>query len=160
MNKFTDRTCDIMAFIAAGILCLLAGLTFCDVIGRRFFDSPITGTIEMVEMGMATAAFFAMPRAFLTNSHVAAEFLEHLAKGKIGILIMLFRGILMVGMVALMAWATTHTALELMEGDRATIELELPLYPFNIIIAAAMWISAAAALVWMIRAVLAGGRQS
>ena len=160
MNRFIDRTCDLMAYVAAGILFLLAGLTFFDVVGRRFFDSPVTGTIELVELGMATAAFFAMPRAFLTNSHVAAEFLEHLARGRTGVAIALFRGVLMVGVIGLMAYATTHTAIELMGGDRATIELELPLYPFNTIVAAAMWFSAVAALAWLVRAVLSGQRQS
>ncbi len=152
MKTLVDRSCDYMAFIAAGLLFLLAGLTTCDVVGRRFFDSPITGTIEMVELGMAVAAFFAMPRAFLTNSHVSADFLGRLAEGRIGSLIVLFRGTLIVGTVGLMAYATTIKAIELMDGKRVTIELELPFFPFKAIIAIAMWWGALAALIWMMRA--------
>ena len=143
-----------MAYVAAGILFLLAGLTFCDVVGRRFLDAPITGTIEIVELGMAIAAFFAMPHAFLTNSHVSAQFIERLAVGKIGNFIVILRGILMVGIIGLMAYATTLKAIELAHGFRVTIELEMPLYPFKLIIAVAMWISVVAALFWMIRAIL------
>jgi TRAP-type C4-dicarboxylate transport system permease small subunit len=151
MAKQLYLLCNVMAFIAAGILFLLAALTFFDVIGRRFFDSPVTGTIEIVELGTAIAAFFAMPRAFITDSHVAAQFIDRLSHGKVGVVIALFRGVLMVITVGLMAYAISLNAFELMHSDRVTIELELPLYPFNTIIAVAAWVSTVAALAWLIR---------
>lgn len=152
MNDWINRTGDILAYIAAGILFCLAALTFCDVVGRRFFDSPISGTIEIVELGMAAAAFFAMPRAFLTNSHVSAQFLERVPPGRFMTGITIFRGVLMVGIVGLMAYATSVKAISLMGVTRHTIELELPFYPFWSLIAVAMWLSAGAALVWLVRA--------
>ena len=152
MDYKFNRLGDLMAYVAAGILFTLAGLTFCDVVGRRFFDSPITGTIEFVELGMATAAFFAMPRAFLTNSHVSAEFISRVLEGKVGLVITLFRGTIMVGMVGLMAYATTLKTYELVYDNRVTIEVEMPFYPFYGIISFAMWCSAIAALVWMLGA--------
>ncbi len=121
-----------------------------------FFDAPITGTIEMVELGMAIAAFFAMPRAFLTNSHVSADFLGRFAVGAFGAFIVLLRGSITIGTVGLMAYATTIKALELIDGKRVTIELELPFFPFKAIIAIAMWWSAIAALVWMMRTISSG----
>ena len=43
MNKIFDYSA-----IASGIiLLLLSVLTFCDVFGRRFLNSPVTGTIEL-----------------------------------------------------------------------------------------------------------------
>ncbi len=151
MNASINRTGDVMAYVAAGILFALAGLTFCDVVGRRFFDAPITGTIEMVELGMAIAAFFAMPRAFLTNSHVSAQFIEHLSVGKFGLFITVLRGSIMVGITGLMAYATTLKAIEHLHDNRITIELEMPFYPFHSIIAIAMWCSVLAAFVWTAR---------
>jgi len=59
----------------------------------------------------------------------------------------------MVGIIALMAYATTLKAIDLAQGSRVTIELEMPLYPFKSIIAVAMWMSVVAALFWMIRAI-------
>jgi TRAP-type C4-dicarboxylate transport system permease small subunit len=152
MGKLLFRTCNVMAFVAAGILFLLAALTFLDVFGRRFFDAPITGTIELVELGTAIAAFFAMPRAFITDSHVSAQFIERLTRGKVGLVISFIRGLLMVVAIGLMSYAISLNAFDLMHSDRVTIELELPLYPFNTIIAAATWISTCAALAWLIRA--------
>ena len=49
INKIFDY-----AAIASGlILFFLAILTFCDVFGRRFLNSPVAGTIEIVEFGIA-----------------------------------------------------------------------------------------------------------
>jgi TRAP-type C4-dicarboxylate transport system permease small subunit len=151
MSNFIGRLCDFLAYAAAGILFALAGLTFCDVVGRRFFDSPVMGTIEIVELGMASAAFFAMPRAFLTNSHVSAQLIEKWSVGVFGVFVTILRGSLMVGMVGLMAYATTVRAIDLMTGTRVTIELEMPFYPFQWIIATGMWCSALAALLWLLR---------
>ncbi len=145
------QVCELMAYIAACILFFLASLTFCDVIGRRFFDAPITGTIELVELGMAIAAFFSMPYAFLTNSHVAAEFLGRFAEGRFAIFLATLRGTILVGMMGLMAYATTVKGIDLMENHRVTIELEMPLYPFKFIIGAAMWMSALMAFIWLLR---------
>ena len=65
MNKIFDYSA-----IASGIILLLLSiLTFCDVFGRRFLNSPVTGTIELVEIGMALVAFLAMPRAFYLNAN-------------------------------------------------------------------------------------------
>ena len=53
INKIFDY-----AAIASGlILFFLAILTFCDVFGRRFLNSPVAGTIEIVEFGIALVAF-------------------------------------------------------------------------------------------------------
>jgi TRAP-type C4-dicarboxylate transport system permease small subunit len=151
VNKLIDQLCDFLAYLAAGILFGLSGLTLIDVIGRRFFDSPITGTIEIVELGMAAAAFFAMPRAFLTNSHVSAQFIEHLSVGPFGVFVTILRGSIMVGIVGLMAYATTVRAYNLISEPRVTIELEMPFYPFWWIIAIGMWCSTIAAFVWTTR---------
>ena len=65
INKIFDY-----AAIASGlILFSLAILTFCDVFGRRFLNSPVEGTIEIVEFGIALVAFLAMPRAFFLNAY-------------------------------------------------------------------------------------------
>ena len=76
MNKIFDYSA-----IASGLILLfLSILTFCDVFGRRFLNSPVTGTIELVEIGMALVAFLAMPRAFFLNANVSADFINNLNK--------------------------------------------------------------------------------
>ena len=75
MQVKIDKIFNYSAIGACIVLFFLAVLTFCDVFGRRFLNSPVMGTIEIVEVGMALVAFLAMPRAFFLNSHVSADFI-------------------------------------------------------------------------------------
>ena len=77
MISKVSRVFDYSAIASGLILFLLAVLTFCDVFGRRFLNSPVTGTIELVEIGMALVAFLAMPRAFYLNANVSADFINN-----------------------------------------------------------------------------------
>ena len=80
INKIFDY-----AAIASGlVLFSLAVLTFCDVFGRRFLNSPVAGTIELVEFGMALVAFLAMPRAFFFECSCISRFHKKYSKWKNG----------------------------------------------------------------------------
>ena len=93
--KHIYKIYDYLAYLAGANLLFLASLTFCDVFGRRFLNSPVSGTIEIVELGMAVTAFLAMPRAFLYNTHVSAEFIENIISGKIELFLTFFKGVIM-----------------------------------------------------------------
>ena len=132
MNKLFDYSA-----IASGLILLfLSVLTFCDVFGRRFLNSPVTGTIELVEIGMALVAFLAMPRAFFLNANL-----------------IILKFILMIIIMSLMAYATTKTSIKFMGNERVTLDLELYFYPFYFISALGMWLSVVAIVVWFIKAV-------
>ena len=147
MNKIFDYSA-----IASGIiLLLLSVLTFCDVFGRRFFNSPVMGTIEIVEVGMALVAFLAMPRAFFLNSHVSADFINQIDNNLLKKIIIVLKFIFMISVMSMMAYATTLSALEFTKNERVTLELELYFYPFFYVIALAMWISVLAIILWFIR---------
>ena len=81
MISKVSKVFDYSAIASGIVLFLLAVLTFCDVFGRRFLNSPVTGTIELVEIGMALVAFLAMPRAFYLNANVSADFINNLNLG-------------------------------------------------------------------------------
>ena len=115
MNKIFDYSA-----IASGlILLLLSILTFCDVFGRRFLNSPVTGTIELVEIGMALVAFLAMPRAFFLNANVSADFINNLNLGVFKTWLIILKFFLMIIIMSLMAYATTKTSLKFMSTTTA-----------------------------------------
>ena len=125
INKIFDY-----AAIASGlILFSLAILTFCDVFGRRFFNSPVAGTIEIVEFGIALVAFLAMPRAFL-NAHVSADFIKNIDNKTLQNFITFFRFLLMLIVMSFVAYGTTKEAFAFFKNGRVTIDLELSFYPF------------------------------
>ena len=147
INKIFDH-----AAIASGlILFSLAILTFCDVFGRRFLNSPVAGTIEIVEFGIALVAFLAMPRAFFLNANVSADFINNLNLGRFRTYLIILKFILMIIIMSLMAYATTKTSIKFMGNERVTLDLELYFYPFYFICSIGMWLSVLAIIGWFIK---------
>ena len=148
-----DKIFDYSASASGLVLLSLAVLTFCDVFGRRFLNSPVTGTIELVEIGMALVAFLAMPRAFFLNANVSADFINNLNLGKFKTFLVIIKFILMMSIMSLMAYATTVTSYKFMNNQRVTLDLELYFYPFYFICSIGMWISVIAIVVWFIKTI-------
>ena len=143
---------DLSAIISGLILLSLAVLTFCDVFGRRFLNSPVTGTIELVEFGMALVAFLAMPRAFFLNANVSADFIKNIPSNTFQIFINIFRFVLMIIVMSMMAYATTREAFAFFKKERVTIDLEIYFYPFYYAASIGMWLSVVAIIFWLIGA--------
>lgn len=146
-----NKIFDYAAIISGLILFSLAILTFCDVFGRRFLNSPVTGTIELVEIGMALVAFLAMPRAFFLNANVSADFINNLNLGIFKTYLIILKFILMTSIMSLMAYSTTLTSYKFMKNQRVTIDLELYFYPFYFVCSIGMWLSVIAIVVWFIK---------
>ena len=153
MISKVSKVFDYSAIASGIILFLLAVLTFCDVFGRRFLNSPVTGTIELVEIGMALVAFLAMPRAFFLNANVSADFINNLNLGKFKTFLVIIKFVLMMSIMSLMAYATTVTSYKFMNNQRVTLDLELYFYPFYFICSIGMWISVIAIVVWFIKTI-------
>ena len=151
MISKVSRVFDYSAMASGIILFLLAVLTFCDVFGRRFLNSPVTGTIELVEIGMALVAFLAMPRAFFLNANVSADFINNLNLGIFKTYLIILKFILMTSIMSLMAYSTTLTSYKFMKNQRVTIDLDLYFYPFFFVCSIGMWLSVIAIVVWFIK---------
>ena len=148
-----DKIFDYSATASGLILFFLAVLTFCDVFGRRFLNSPVTGTIELVEIGMALVAFLAMPRAFFLNANVSADFINNLNLGKFKTYLVILKFVLMLTIMSFMAYATTLTSYKFMNNQRVTLDLGLYFCPFYFICAIGMWLSVIAIIVWFIKTI-------
>ncbi len=148
-----NKIFDYSASASGLVLLFLAVLTFCDVFGRRFLNSPVTGTIELVEIGMALVAFLAMPRAFFLNANVSADFINNLNLGKFKTYLIVLKFLLMLIIMSFMAYSTTLTSYKFMKNQRVTLDLELYFYPFYFICAIGMWLSVIAILAWFLKTI-------
>jgi len=78
MITFISR---ILTVIAATALTLMMFLTAADVLCRYFFNSPISGAMELVEYLMAIIVPFSIAYCALKNSHVAVDLIvDHFPK--------------------------------------------------------------------------------
>ena len=74
LGQLNGRVTTWLARIAAFILALLAVVTFCDVIGRYFFNAPFTFTVEMTELAMGLIVYLAVGLTTHDNEHISVDF--------------------------------------------------------------------------------------
>lgn len=83
-EKLTDSVSFFAANIAALVLLLLVVLTCIDVIGRYFFNSPLVGAVELVEICMGAITFFSFPLMFMRHDHISVDLIPHFNRGYLG----------------------------------------------------------------------------
>ena len=83
---------------------------------------------------------------------MSADFINNLNLGKFKTYLIIFKFILMIIIMSLMAYATTKTSIKFMGNERVTLDLELYFYPFYFISASGMWLSVLAIIVWFLKA--------
>ena len=68
----------IAGFNACGSFCIFLILVFVtgDVVGRVFFDSPITGIPEIVKVAVVGITFMQIPWALWTNRHIRSDLIS------------------------------------------------------------------------------------
>jgi TRAP-type transport system small permease protein len=68
----------ILGVIAAVVLFLMMSITAVDVIGRYFFNKPVTGGFEITEMGLALLIYCALPLVSARREHIIIDTLDAL----------------------------------------------------------------------------------
>ncbi len=72
-----DRTLEAaLGLVTAGVLFCLMLLTCADVVGRYFFNEPVTGAFELTELLLAATIFCALPLVTLREQHVTVDLLD------------------------------------------------------------------------------------
>ena len=149
---FFDRTIGPLLGYVAGILlfCLMT-LTCVDVIGRYFFNTPVTGGFELTEMMLAAMIFLGLPLVTLRNEHITVDVLDAVTPD------WLFRlqhiaacaiGMLSTGYLAYRLWIRANT---LYMGGETTAQLKIKLGYLAYSMSILMALTAVALLIVMLR---------
>jgi TRAP-type C4-dicarboxylate transport system permease small subunit len=143
----------LLHILAAIWLCLIAMTIVIDVFGRYFFNSPLTGTAEIVANSIVAIAFLQIPFAIRTYGMLRTTVvLDHL--GDVGRrLFNMANYLLGVAVFVLMAWASwgpllNSWAIGEYEGEGA---LRVPVYPVRTLIVVMSVIAALAYVLLFLR---------
>ncbi|MCL1827858.1 MAG: TRAP transporter small permease [Oscillospiraceae bacterium] len=118
-------------YVSAAALFLIAFLSFCDVIGRYFFNSPIRGAQELVELSMSVFVYMgigmATRRRRLINVPVILEKMPIAA----GYFFKTYAGLICCGISVLLCRQLGLSAINYYgELSSATQTFKIPLWPF------------------------------
>ena len=131
-EKVTTFVTGVLTVIAATALILMMFLTAADVAGRFFFNSPISGAMELVEYLMAIIVPFSVAYCALKKSHVAVDLIvDHFPKG-LQKICHFFVTIPAIVFILLISWQNYLSIFETYESKMTSAVLLIPAYPFII----------------------------
>jgi TRAP-type C4-dicarboxylate transport system permease small subunit len=76
MPRFDRAVVPALGLVAAALMFCLMLLTCVDVVGRYFFNKPVTGGFEMTELLLAALIFAGLPLVTLRSEHIVVDLLD------------------------------------------------------------------------------------
>ncbi|MFC1883256.1 TRAP transporter small permease [Thermodesulfobacteriota bacterium] len=128
-NKL-GRISALLAYVGAASLFAMTVLTTADVVGRYFFNSPITGALEVTEFMVLILIFSFLAYTQSQKTHVSVDLLVAIFPEKIKKYIKIFNHLVCLGLMSLITWMGYQRALELLEHGEASPNLGVSHYPF------------------------------
>lgn len=114
---------------AAVLLFAMMVLTFVDVMGRYFFDAPVTGGFEVTELMMAALIFAGLPLVTAGNEQVAVDLLDYSMPRTVKRIRDVLVNLLCAGMLAILSYRLWLKASEQVSYGDQTAILNIPAAP-------------------------------
>lgn len=116
-------------------LCAIVVLMVVDVGGRKLFDHPLLGGVELVEQLLLVSVYAAIPLVSRARGHINIELFDALVPGPAQAWRMalgeVFCGALMIGC----AWLVAQHAVETRQNGDTTTLLRVSLWPLEALVA-------------------------
>jgi TRAP-type transport system small permease protein len=141
LNRVLVTLCGLLAAVA---LFAIMGLTFVDVIGRKFLGGSVPGSLELTELLMVVVIFTSLPLVALAGEHVVFDSADRWVPPW---LLRLQRGVMELFCAASLAglsWLMWVKAGQLSEYGDTTAQLKLPLGAFVYVMSALLAVAALA----------------
>ena len=137
--------------VAAAFLAAMMLLTVADVLLRTFFNYPIQGMLELIELGLACTLFLGMPAVFIRGEHLVVDVVDQWTRPSVVRLLDLFGALISFGLLAVMAWEMVPVARSMYEFGDVTSDLSIPKIYYWIPVLLGVVASALASLVFIVR---------
>ena len=137
--------------VAAIFLLAMVAINVIDVGLREGINAPIFGTHEIVVFMLAAVAFLAIPEVFLRDQHITIELIDQVIPDRAASWLRAFGSLCALVYVALLAWHMVQPALDYIEFNEITMDLQLPLIWQAALILTGIGAAVIAALVLLLR---------
>ena len=119
--------------IGAGLLIVLMLLTVVDVVLRHFFDSPIPGTLELIELNLGVIVFLSLAFCAVQRGHVVVDVvvMRFPQRAQESISAIVYLG--STGMLGVMSWQLFLHAMRVRDMSQISTILGIEIYPFVLI---------------------------
>ncbi len=151
MHAIALAAARLLSRVAAVFLLAMMALNVVDVGLRAGLNAPIFGTYEIVELLLAAVAFLAIPEVFLRDGHITIELIDQLVPARSVEWLKATGTLTALVFVGLLAYHMVEPALEFVEFNDVTVDLQMPLIWKGSLVLAGFACSVAAVLIIFFR---------
>jgi len=145
VSRLLRLACDVCGVAGGIVLIGMAGVTVASVVGRAFFNSPILGDVELVQLGLAVCVSAFLPYAQFQRSNIVVDFFTTRASRHAQRRMDGFGTLLYSAMMVLLAWQVWVGGAAAKENAEVSMLMSLP-----------VWVSYAAMVPGLILSALVG----
>jgi len=124
-----ERAAGAIAVIGGTLSLAVALLVVVSVIGRRFFDAPIPGDFELVQMATAVAVFSFLPYCQARRGNIVVDTFTNRLPPRVNAVIDAFWDLVYAGMMGLMTACLAVGTLDHIRNGQTTMVLQFPIWP-------------------------------
>ena len=128
-----ERIVRMMALAGGLVLMGLMGLIVYSVLMRRLFNAPPLGVYDMAEVALIPVAFFAFAYTGVTRGHIAVDLISAIARREVVRWSDAIIYSICAVFVGVLTWQCVLLMLHAIEIDEVTQMIEIPYYPFIMI---------------------------
>jgi TRAP-type C4-dicarboxylate transport system permease small subunit len=124
-----ERLSGAVAVIGGTLSLGVALLVVVSVIGRRFFNAPIPGDFELVQMATAVAVFSFLPYCQTCRGNIVVDTFTSRLPARVNAVIDAFWDLVYAGMMGLMTACLIVGTLDHIRNGQTTMVLQFPIWP-------------------------------
>jgi len=113
------------------LLAGLVGLTLADVVGRYWFDAPVTGAFELTQLMLGALVFAALPLTTAAGEHVEVDIIYGLSPTWCRRAMRVLGSLVSALALGVIAWRLAHHAIRLTTDGAVTNAVPVPLGPLG-----------------------------
>ncbi len=147
------RLVEAWAVLGGGVLLAVVCMSVWSIAASALIGRPVPGDFEMVEVGVAIAAFAFLPYCELTGATVSADTFTSRASPRTIAGFTLFAAIIALGFSLLMLWRMSAGMQDYMKYEETTAILQYPLWVSFIPILFSLALLALSALISLLDAI-------
>ena len=146
MQVLLKKVSGWLAGFACLVLLLVMSITFVDVIGRYFFNSPVTFAVELIQLGMGLLVLFGLAVTTFERGHIAVDVIESLLPDFFRKILASIAAICGAGFISIISWRLWDRGMKFLDDGLATDILFLPVWPWVLLMAIAAAVAAVVAV--------------
>jgi TRAP-type C4-dicarboxylate transport system permease small subunit len=129
------RVFAIMSYVGVASVVCIGLLTGSDVVGRYFFNSPVRGTIDIIEILMVILFGCGIVVTTALDDHISVDSLYDKLPSLGQYILRVFAGIVCTFLFFILVWQGYQGGMIGLKSGKVTPTLDVPLFPFKFFLA-------------------------